>query len=97
MRITINVLAFASDFVPDRLRASAIGWYSATAGLFQLIASLIAGMLWDIVGHTSIFLYGAASAFRDHRVGAVASPEPTRGDLRRVPKFATRVTAPVAS
>jgi len=26
--------AFASDFVPERLRASGVGWYSTTVGLF---------------------------------------------------------------
>src|SRR5436189_2376452 len=52
--------AFASDFVPDRLRASGIGWFSATIGLCQLIAGVVAGLIWDYVGHTGAFLYGAA-------------------------------------
>lgn len=50
----------ASDFVPGHLRATGIGWFSATAGFAQLVASLVAGLLWDRVGHTSVFLYGAA-------------------------------------
>ncbi len=54
--------AFASDFVPGRLRASAVGWYSTTVGLFGLAASLIAGVLWDRVGHAAVFYYGAAFA-----------------------------------
>jgi MFS family permease len=54
--------ALASDFVGDSLRATAIGWFSATAGLVQLIASVIAGLLWDTVGHTSVFIFGVASA-----------------------------------
>lgn len=57
--------ALAADFVPPHLRASGIGWYSTTVGLLQLAASLIAGLLWDDVGHPSVFLYGAA-------LGAVA-------------------------
>jgi MFS family permease len=52
--------AFASDFVPDQLRASAVGWYSATVGLLQLVASIVAGLLWDRVGHAAVFAYGAA-------------------------------------
>jgi MFS family permease len=52
--------ALASDLVPDHLRATGIGWYSATVGLSQLVASIVAGMLWDRVGHASVFLYGAA-------------------------------------
>ena len=54
--------AFAADFVPEHLRASAVGWYSTTVGLLQLVASLIAGMLWDRVSHVAVFYYGAARA-----------------------------------
>jgi MFS family permease len=54
--------AFASDFVPDRLRASGIGWYSTTVGLLQLVASVVAGLLWDRIGHVAVFYYGAAFA-----------------------------------
>jgi MFS family permease len=51
--------AFASDFVPEELRASAVGWYSTTVGVLQLVASLVAGLLWDQVGHVAVFYYGA--------------------------------------
>jgi MFS family permease len=51
--------AFASDFVPDELRASGVGWYSTTVGLLQLIASVAAGLLWDRIGHSAVFYYGA--------------------------------------
>lgn len=54
--------AFASDFVPDHLRASALGWYSTTVGLLGLLASVIAGLLWDRIGHAAVFYYGAAFA-----------------------------------
>jgi MFS family permease len=52
--------AFAADFVPERLRASGVGWYSTTVGLLQLVSSLIAGALWDRVSHAAVFYYGAA-------------------------------------
>jgi MFS family permease len=54
--------AFASDFVPDHLRASGIGWYSATVGLSQLVASVVAGLFWDRIGHAAAFYYGTAFA-----------------------------------
>ena len=54
--------ALASDFVPDALRASAVGWYSAVLGLLQLIASVIAGLLWDHISHAAVFYYGAIFA-----------------------------------
>src|SRR6516165_2702134 len=54
--------AFASDFVPDELRASGIGWYNTTVGLLQLVASVVAGLLWDRIGHVAVFYYGAIFA-----------------------------------
>lgn len=60
--------ALATNFVPDHLRASGIGWYNATVGLLQLVASLVAGLLWDRVGHVSVFYYGASFAV----VGSIA-------------------------
>jgi MFS family permease len=49
----------AADFVPSHLRASGIGWFSTTIGLSGLVASIVAGQLWDKVSHTSVFIYGA--------------------------------------
>lgn len=60
--------AFAADFVPQQLRASGIGWYSSTVGLLQLVASIIAGLLWDKVSHQAVFLFGAAFAV----IGSIA-------------------------
>jgi MFS family permease len=60
--------ALASDYAPDQLRASAIGWFSTTVGLMQLIASLVAGLLWDKISHESVFLFGCVSSF----IGIVA-------------------------
>jgi len=54
--------ALAADFVPDRLRASAVGWYSAVVGLLGLVASIVAGVLWDRFSHGAVFYYGAISA-----------------------------------
>ncbi len=54
--------AFAADFVPEHLRASGIGWYNTTVGLLQLVASVVAGLLWDQIGHAAVFYYAAAFA-----------------------------------
>ena len=54
--------ALASDYVPQRLRASGVGWYNTVVGLSGLVASLIAGWLWDQSGHTTVFFFGAAFA-----------------------------------
>jgi MFS family permease len=60
--------ALAADFVPERLRASGIGWYNATLGLLGLLASVVAGLLWDHVSHAAVFVYGAVFA----AIGSVA-------------------------
>jgi len=54
--------AFATDFVPGHLRASGVGWYSTTIGLLGLVANLVAGLLWDRIGHATVFYYGATFA-----------------------------------
>lgn len=53
--------------MPEHLRASGVGWYSTTVGLLQLVASLVAGLLWDRIGHAAVFYYGAVFAV----VGAI--------------------------
>lgn len=58
----------AAGLVPEELRASGVGWYNTTVGLLQLVASVVAGVLWDRVGHTAVFYYGAIFA----AVGSVA-------------------------
>ena len=60
--------ALASDYVPQQLRASGVGWYNTIVGLSGLVASLIAGWLWDQLGHTTVFFFGAAFAV----VGGIA-------------------------
>ncbi len=54
--------AFAADLVPPELRASGVGWYSTAVGLVQLVASIAGGLLWDRVGHASVFYFGALFA-----------------------------------
>lgn len=51
--------AFAADFAPAQLKASGLGWYSTTIGLTGLAASIIAGQLWDKIGHSAVFIFGA--------------------------------------
>jgi len=51
--------ALAIDLVPEKLHASGVGWYNTAIGLLGLAASLVAGLLWDNISHSSVFLYGA--------------------------------------
>lgn len=52
--------AYASDFVPPSLRAGGVGWFNTVVGVSGLIASIIAGQLYDKVGHSAVFLTAAA-------------------------------------
>ena len=54
--------ALASDLSPEPLRAGGVGWYGATVGLSGLVASAVAGQLWDRVGHAAVFALGALTA-----------------------------------
>jgi MFS family permease len=54
--------AYAVDFVKPEMRASAVGWYGTAIGLSNLVASIVAGILWDRVGHSAVFIYGALFA-----------------------------------
>jgi MFS family permease len=72
--------AFAADFVPAHLRASGIGLYSATVGALQLVASLVAGLLWDRVGHAAVFYYGALFAAAGSVALLLLPTRPSRRD-----------------
>jgi MFS family permease len=71
--------ALAADFVPEHLRASGVGWYSTTVGLLQLVASVVAGSLWDRIGHAAVFYYGAVFAV----VGSIALSVLVPGTMER--------------
>ena len=59
--------AFAIDLVGRERRATAIGIMGGVTGISTLLASSVAGWLWESVGSYAVFLYGAAGAI----VGAV--------------------------
>jgi MFS family permease len=54
--------ALATDFVPEDLRATGVGWYTATIGLTGLVASVVGGQLWTRISPSATFGFGAACA-----------------------------------
>jgi MFS family permease len=54
--------ALVSDLAPPHLKATAFGTYYFVVGVVAFPASLIAGALWQTVGPTFAFLYGAFMA-----------------------------------
>jgi MFS family permease len=63
MGLTQGVLAaLIAATAPQRLRGTAFGLFGLVAGVASLIASVLAGVLWDRIGDAATFLAGAAFA-----------------------------------
>ena len=54
--------AMVADAAPDDLRGSAFGAFNLVQGLALLLASAVAGVLWEVAGPTATFLAGAVFA-----------------------------------
>ncbi|MEM8533224.1 MAG: MFS transporter [Chloroflexota bacterium] len=63
MACTQGVLAkLVADTAPAELRGTAFGLFNLVSGVMLLLASVIAGALWDIYGAAATFLAGAIFA-----------------------------------
>ena len=63
MGMTQGLLAaLVADTAPPELRGTAFGMFNLVTGLALLLASVIAGALWDAAGSQATFLAGAAFA-----------------------------------
>jgi MFS family permease len=61
MGMTQGLLAaMVADTAPADLRGTAYGFFNLVSGLAMLVASVMAGLLWDRFGASSTFLAGAA-------------------------------------
>lgn len=54
--------ALIADNAPADLRGTAFGMFHLLTGLALLLASIIAGLLWDVIGYQGTFLTGATFA-----------------------------------
>lgn len=54
--------AYISNLVPVGSRATAIGLFYTSTGVMTFFASLIAGILWNILGASTPFYAGAVCA-----------------------------------
>ena len=60
MGLTQGLLsALVADTAPPELRGTAFGMFNLVTGLAMLMASVIAGSLWDNIGPRGTFLAGA--------------------------------------
>jgi MFS family permease len=61
MGMTQGLLAtMVADTAPEDLRGTAFGFFNLASGLALLIASALAGLLWDRLGAAFTFYAGAA-------------------------------------
>jgi len=63
MGLTQGVFAaLIAATAPERLRGTAFGLFGLVTGLATLLASIVAGLLWDKIGASATFLAGAVFA-----------------------------------
>ena len=63
MGLTQGVLsALVAEAAPSRLRGTAFGLFGLVTGLAALVASILAGVLWDAIGPDATFLAGGSFA-----------------------------------
>jgi len=55
--------ALIVEIVPETQKASALGLHAAIVGFGLLPASIIAGLLWDLIGQSTPFIFGGILAF----------------------------------
>ena len=78
--------ALVADTAPEHLRGTAFGLFNLATGVALLLASLIAGVVWEEVGPSATFITGAiltalglagaiASHRRGHSAGAKTAPQ----------------------
>ena len=61
--LTHGVLsALVADTAPEKLRGTAFGLFNLVSGIAMLLASVIAGILWDTWGAPAPFIASAAFA-----------------------------------
>jgi len=74
MGMTQGLLAtMVADVAPTDLRGTAYGCFNLACGLAMLIASLLAGFLWDRLGAAFAFYAGACFALLAI-IGTLSSP-----------------------
>lgn len=66
--------AYLATLAPEDRKATAFGIYHASVGLALLPASIIGGILWDRIGPSATFIYGAVAALSAMVLFTIRSP-----------------------
>jgi len=73
--------ALVADTTQPELRGTAFGFFNFASGILLLIASALAGLLWEIIGAQATFLAGACfSGLAFVGLGFITIPVPTRNE-----------------
>ncbi len=96
MGITQGLLAtMVADTAPADLRGTAYGFFNLVSGLAMLLASVLAGLLWDSFGATFTFLAGAGfSTMALMAIGVRAVRQSTARRMRVMIEVAARRRRP---
>lgn len=79
MGFTQGILAaMVAETSPPELRGTAFGMFNLVIGVALLVASFVAGLLWDLAGPRATFLAGAAFAMLT-LIGSLASRDIGKG------------------
>ena len=79
MGVTQGLLAaMVADTAPADLRGTAYGFFNLMAGVAMLIASTLAGLLWDQLGASFTFVAGALFSAAALAVIAASPQQPVR-------------------
>ena len=57
-----NIRAYTAELSPSEIRGTALGTLHTAIGLAALPSNMVAGILWEVLGSTSTFIYGAVLA-----------------------------------
>ncbi len=78
MGMTQGLLAaMVADTAPEDLRGTAFGFFNLLSGLAMLVASVVAGLLWDGFGSALTFIAGAGFAALT-LLGMALQPQPAK-------------------
>jgi MFS family permease len=67
-----------ADTTPGRLRATGFGIFNLVSGLTLVLASLLAGLLWDLLGAGATFIAGGGFALLTALGLLLIRPAPSR-------------------
>jgi MFS transporter, PPP family, 3-phenylpropionic acid transporter len=84
--VVVGVVLTIARLLPAELQATGQALYQTTAfGMAAIVANVIGGALYDVLGHAAVFGFGAAAALAAAALGWFAFPFDGRAERRAQP------------